>query len=256
MAVKMREFWKSDVIKTWGGATAHAAPTQAAAPVLRGDDAGPGPASAVQGAVAKALTVDAPQMGTMSAAPAGAPLTAGTNDASESSETPLQHLVEQKMLRDKLGTPRSYPERAADEARLEEINRKLGQIANRSPKSPQNAPPQNAPPQEPPPKPDPKMLEQASSIGYQDGVQQKQSRMLLFANAPEFQKRYEEGYARGWRIAELHRAKGPQPEPDVMKPISQTEAERSKEYTRRKQARKEFIKYLNKWWKTRLPEDL
>ena len=41
-----------------------------------------------------------------------------------------------------------------------------------------------------------------------------------------------------------------------MKAISKEDEDRYKAYARRKQARKEFIQYLNEWWGTRLPEDL
>lgn len=88
---------------------------------------------------------DAPRIAAAPASPA--PLAAGpsapgqaierggvcklsADDTSEPQENQLQLLFEQKTLQDKLKAPRSYRGREADEARLEEINRKLGLSAN------------------------------------------------------------------------------------------------------------------------------
>jgi hypothetical protein len=107
-----------------------------------------------------------------------------------------------------------------------------------------------------PPKPDPKMLEEVYRIGENDALNGKPSRSRLFAKAPDFQKKYDEGYSWGMTVAAKIQAKGPQPPQTSMGPISKEDADRAKEYAKRKQARKEFIQYLNQWWSTRLPEDL
>ena len=108
----------------------------------------------------------------------------------------------------------------------------------------------------PPPKPDPKMLDEVFHVGMNDGQVGTPSRGRLFEKAPDFKKKYDDGYAMGQKVAERIRAKGPQPRQTSMGPISKEDAERNMEYTRRKQSRKEFVQYLNQWWKTRLPEDL
>ena len=108
-----------------------------------------------------------------------------------------------------------------------------------------------------PPKPDPKMLEEVFQMGHHDGLDGVPSRSQLFAKVPDFQKKYDEGYKLGVKVAKMNRDRPPPPSnAPVMKPISKGEWDRSVEYTKRKQARKQFIQYLNKWWGTRLPEDL
>jgi hypothetical protein len=109
--------------------------------------------------------------GAPAAAPAGpAPLAAGPGAPGEvmasgevcelphddAQENQLTLLYEWKKLRDKLSAKGSYPGREADEARLEEIDRKLGGPANQCP-----APsPKATPVAEPPPK-DPRVAELA-----------------------------------------------------------------------------------------------
>ena len=78
----------------------------------------------------------------------------------------------------------------------------------------------------------------------------------LFAKAPAFQKKYDEGYGWGKTIYGKILAKGPQEPQTSMGPISEEQEKRDKEYTRRRQARKEFIQYMNDQWSTVLPEDM
>jgi hypothetical protein len=107
-----------------------------------------------------------------------------------------------------------------------------------------------------PPKADPKMLETVYQIGVNDGENEEKSVRSLFAKAPAFQKKYDEGYQWGAMIAEKIRAKGPQEPQTSMGPISEEQEKRDNEYTRRRAARKEFIQYMNDQWSTVLPEDM
>jgi hypothetical protein len=100
-----------------------------------------------------------------------------------------------------------------------------------------------------PPKPDPNMLLDALQAGLEDGFNGVPSRRKLFAKAPPFQAKYDQGYDKGLE----NRAKGPQ---TSMKPISKEDWDKSVQYTKRKKLRKEFIQYLNQWWDTRLPENM
>jgi hypothetical protein len=102
---------------------------------------------------------------------------------------------------------------------------------------------------------DRKMLEIVESIGYNDGLNRKSSRSRLFAKAPQLQKQYEKGYEFGKGVAQRISERPATPQTS-MGPISKEDEERAKEYTRRKQARKEFIQYLNDQWGFVLPEDM
>jgi hypothetical protein len=99
--------------------------------------------------------------------------------------------------------------------------------------------------------PDPKMLEVFYHLGYNDGRSLKSNQGRLFANAPPFQAKYNEGYNDGRKIQFVPANQGPS-----MSPISKEDEERSKQYTKDKARRKEFVKYLNEWWGTVLPEDM
>lgn len=103
--------------------------------------------------------------------------------------------------------------------------------------------------EEAPPKPDPQILQAVFEAGLEDGFDALPSKAGLFAKAPPYKAEYERGY----RFGVQNRQKGPQ---TSMSPISEADRKKSIDYTKRKKARKEFIQYLNKWWKTRLPEDL
>jgi hypothetical protein len=104
--------------------------------------------------------------------------------------------------------------------------------------------------------PDPKALAAVYKIGENDALNKRSSRSSLFAKAPPFQKKYDEGFAWGITVMGKLAAQGPQREGPHMGSISKEELERSKQYTKDRAVRKELIQYLNEWWSTALPEDM